>query len=114
MRMTNPMRVSVSSQLAYGMLGALSLKCVRMRLISRVFTASAIRSCAIATTLLIAGCATMSSSGPVATQRPSPPEESGRYETVAGRGPAIVADLRASAAPAEPVISDGKNLDADA
>jgi membrane-associated protease RseP (regulator of RpoE activity) len=68
----------------------------------------------IALLLLLAGCA----SGPGTVSAPStpasvPPEETGRYETVPGREPALVADLRAAPAPATPEIVDGNNAASD-
>jgi hypothetical protein len=68
----------------------------------------------VAGVLLVAGCAT----GPGAIFAPSapkplPPEETGQYETVTGREPALVADLRAAPPPASPEISEGKNAAAD-
>jgi hypothetical protein len=72
-----------------------------------------LRSLAFVFAFLIAGCAT----GPGTIFAPTPnlptPEETGNYETVAGRGPEIVADLRAAAAPAEPAVSDGRNFASD-
>jgi len=72
------------------------------------------RSAVLAAALLMAGCAT----GPgtifaTSTPKPLPPEETGQYETVTGREPALVADLRAAPPPASPEISDGKNAAAD-
>ena len=63
--------------------------------------------------LFLAACAT----GPqtISTPKPNalPPEETGGYEAVVGREPQLIADLRAAPAPAEPEISDGKNIGAD-
>lgn len=72
-----------------------------------------LRPVALVALLLLAGCV----SGPQSITRPAPnavsPEESGRYETVTGREPQLVADLRATPPPAEPEISEGKNAGAD-
>lgn len=72
------------------------------------------RSLAFASLLLIAGCAT---TGPgtiyAPSPKPVPPEESGQYETVAGRGPELVADLRADPPPAEPSVGEGSNFASD-
>ena len=73
-----------------------------------------LRLLALALALLVAGCATSPSTifSP-STPKPLPAEETGQYETVAGREPALVADLRAAAPPTQPEISDGKNPAAD-
>ncbi len=72
-----------------------------------------LRSLALAFTLVVAGCA----SGPqsIFTPKPTvlPPEETGAYETVSGREPQLIADLRAAPPPAQPEISDGKSAGAD-
>ena len=98
---------SVSSQLAYGIL------CVMNALQTRRFMPASLRSLALVSTLLIAGCATGPGTIFSTAPKPIPPEESGHYEIVAGRGPEIVADLRASPAPAEPTVTEGKNLSVD-
>jgi PDZ domain-containing protein len=75
-------------------------------------TADVLRALAVATLLLLAGCAT----GPgtmAPSTKPVPPETSGHYEIVPGREPALVADLRAAPPPAEPEIGDGKSVAAD-
>ena len=63
--------------------------------------------------LLLAGCAT--GPGPVYSPypKPQPPAETGNYQPEPGRDPALVADLRAAAPPAEPEIADGRSLAAD-
>ena len=69
-----------------------------------------LRILAIAATLLLAGCATGSRS----IFEPSPPAEApGRYETIEGRGPEVVAELRAAPAPAEPQLVEGANFGAE-
>jgi hypothetical protein len=71
-------------------------------------------SVVLAGVLLMAGCAT--GPGTIFTPsapKPLPPEETGQYETVTGREPALVADLRATPPPATPDVSDGKNAAAD-
>jgi hypothetical protein len=73
------------------------------------------RPCAVALLLLLAGCA----AGPNAiftppAPKPLPPEETGAYETVTGREPDLVADLRAEPPPAEPEISEGRSFAAEA
>ena len=67
------------------------------------------RILAIAAALLLAGCAT----GTRSIFEPPKQEAPGRYETVEGRGPEVVAELRAAPAPAEPQLVDGKSLSAD-
>ena len=105
--------MSASSQLAYGMLNAMTTPDRPLpRRASRGF--SRFRAWPIALLLLLAGCA----SGPGTVSTPSmptsaPPEETGGYEAVPGREPALVADLRAAPAPATPEVVDGKNAAAD-
>ena len=63
--------------------------------------------CAIAATFLLAGCArTVRPPGPA-------PAPATRYEIVQGRGPAVVARLRAAPAPAQPEVSDGRSQQGD-
>ena len=76
-------------------------------------TRNALRALAIGGAFLIAGCATGPGTVFSPTPKPVPPEESGQYEIVAGREPAIVADLRAAPPPAEPEVSEGRSLSAD-
>lgn len=68
---------------------------------------------AFALTLLVAGCATGPGTVFTPAPRPAPPEETGHYETVAGREPELVADLRAAPPPAEPEWIEGRNAGAD-
>ena len=63
--------------------------------------------------LFLSGCATGPSTVFTPTPKPLPPEETGNYTSVAGRGPQIVADLRAAPPPAEPEWIDGKSFAAD-
>ena len=72
-----------------------------------------LRSLAFASLLLLAGCATGPGTIFTPSPKPLPPEETGQYETVAGRGPELVADLRADPPPPEPAVSEGKNFSAD-
>ena len=74
---------------------------------------SGIRSLALFLVLAIAGCATVSHTTTEPSPQPLPPEETGQYETVTGREPALVADLRAAPPPAEPEIADGRNIGAE-
>jgi hypothetical protein len=71
----------------------------------------------LAFTMLLAlgGCATGPRGiyPPAPGERPLPPDETGSYETVPGREPALVADLRATPPPAQPELSEGRNLGAD-
>lgn len=69
-----------------------------------------LRVFAMAATLVLAGCATGSRS--IFEPAPSP-KETGHYEAIEGRGPEVVAELRAAPAPAEPQIIDGTNVAAD-
>ena len=74
---------------------------------------TSLRPFALVLVLLIAGCATAPHGGfTPSAPKPVPPEESGQYETVPGREPALVADLRA-APPMQPEISEGKSAGAD-
>lgn len=71
-----------------------------------------LRVSALLALLAIAGCAT--GPGVVSpTPKPLPPEETGHYETVAGRGPEIVADLRAAPPAGAPEWIEGKSMSAD-
>ena len=103
---------SAASQLICGMLGVMNAIRSNMRARFRKRNIAAL-PCILAVLLLMAGCATTSSGPGVAPTPTLAPEETGRYEPVVGRGPDIVADLRAAAPPAEPAISDGKSIDAD-
>jgi C-terminal processing protease CtpA/Prc len=64
---------------------------------------------ALVAALLLAGCAT----GTRSIFEPAKPQAPGHYETVEGRGPEVVAELRAAPAPAEPQRVDGKSFSAD-
>ncbi|MGH8174028.1 MAG: PDZ domain-containing protein [Rhodanobacteraceae bacterium] len=68
-----------------------------------------IRILSVAATLILAGCA----SGPQSVFGPSRTTELGRYETIEGRGPEVVAELRAAPAPTDPLLVDGTNFAAD-
>ena len=72
-----------------------------------------LRGFAVLLTLVVAGCATVSQGPTTSAPKPLPPEETGRYETMPGREPALVADLRAATAPSQPELVDGKNAGAD-
>ncbi|HKE48226.1 MAG TPA: PDZ domain-containing protein [Rhodanobacteraceae bacterium] len=63
--------------------------------------------------LLLAGCATGPGTIFTPTPKPLPPEETGNYEPVAGRGAELVADLRAAPPPAQPEVADGKSEGTD-
>jgi hypothetical protein len=71
------------------------------------------RLMALLLVLALPGCATLSQMTTAPAEKPLPPEETGGYETVAGREPALVADLRAAPPPAEPEIVDGRNIGAE-
>ena len=68
-----------------------------------------LRPLIFASILSIAGCATGPGTIFSPSPKPLPPEETGSYEPVAGRGPELVADLRATPPPAEPEVVDGKS-----
>lgn len=68
---------------------------------------------AFAGLLLLAGCATGPQTIFSPTPKPVPPELSGQYETVSGREPQLVADLRAAPPPVQPEVSEGKSMGAD-
>jgi len=68
---------------------------------------------ALVVTLIVAGCATVSQGPTTTTPKPLPPEETGHYETMPGREPALVADLRAAAPPSQPELVEGRNAGAD-
>jgi hypothetical protein len=71
------------------------------------------RPIALMLVLALSGCATVSRMTTAPEEKPLPPEETGRYETVTGREPALVADLRAAPPPATPEIIDGRNIGAE-
>jgi hypothetical protein len=72
-----------------------------------------LRTIALAVTLTVSGCATVSTGPSTAPPKPLPAEETGGYVTTPGREPALVADLRAAPAPSQPELVDGKNASAD-
>jgi hypothetical protein len=69
-----------------------------------------LRTFAIGAAVFLAGCATGSRT--IFTPPPAA-ERIGDYRAIEGRGPEVVAELRAAPAPAEPLAVDGKSYDAD-
>jgi len=74
---------------------------------------ASLRALALVFTLAVAGCATVSQGPTTSAPKPLPPAETGSYVTSPGREPALVADLRAAPAPAQPELVDGKSASAD-
>jgi hypothetical protein len=81
--------------------------------LARFRTYASLGPLVLAFLLAMSGCATGPRAIITPAEKPLPPDETGHYETVTGREPALVADLRAAPPPAEPEISEGKNLGAD-
>jgi hypothetical protein len=105
---------SAASQLAYGILRVMNV--IKSTIAGAREGSTALhrlRPLALASLLLIAGCATGPGTIFTPAPKPVPPEETGQYEAVSGRGSELVADLRAAPAPAEPEISEGKNASTD-
>jgi len=69
-----------------------------------------LRTFAIGAAVFLAGCATGSRT--IFTPAPAP-ELTGGYQAIEGRGPEVVAELRAAPPPAEPEAIDGKSYEAD-
>lgn len=72
-----------------------------------------LKSLAFVSVLALAGCAIAPRTTTTTYPPPLPPEETGHYEPIPGRGPDVVADLRAASAPAEPDYVAGRDFAAE-